>query len=63
MIHQVSGARDALRALARMTASERFAPLPRIATGVGALDWSDVRPVVQERLDHAGQTARESGLE
>ncbi len=24
--------------------------LPRLATGVGALDWEDVRPIVYKRL-------------
>ena len=69
--------RDAMRALAHMIATEGFASLalPRIATGVGALDWRDVWPIVQERLGgidipvfvyseyHPGQQAREPGLD
>lgn len=72
----IKNVRDALRALAHMIASEGFTSvaLPRLATGVGALDWSDVWPIVQERLGgvdipifvyreyHAGQKAREPGL-
>ena len=73
----VKNVRDALRALATMIASEGFTSvaLPRIATGVGAMDWNDVWPIVQERLGgvaipifvyseyHAGQQAREPGLD
>ena len=67
---------DALRALAKMAASESFTSiaLPRLATGVGGLDWDEVWPVVQDRLGdldipvyvytefHAGQPASEPGL-
>ena len=65
--------RDALRALARLAEAEGFTSLalPRLATGVGGLDWNDVRPVIEERLGrltipvyvysefHAGQQAEE----
>ena len=68
--------RDALRALAHMVEAERFTSvaLPRLATGVGALAWEDVWPVVKERLGglpipvfvyveyHAGKKAEETGL-
>ena len=68
--------RDALRALTAMIASEGFTSvaLPRLATGVGALDWIEVWPIVQERLGgvavpifvyseyHAGAQATEPGL-
>ena len=67
---------DALRALAKMAASESFTSIavPRLATGVGGLDWDEVWPVVQDRLGdldipvyvytefHAGQPASEPGL-
>lgn len=42
----------ALRNLAKLVAKENFASLalPRIATGVGGLDWQDVQPLVQRHL-------------
>ena len=65
--------RASLRDLAKMISSESFesVALPRLATGVGGLDWDDVWPVVQEVLGdvgvpiivyseyHAGQAAKE----
>jgi len=44
--------RETLRALATMIADEGFKSLalPRLATGVGGLQWSDVWPIVEERL-------------
>jgi O-acetyl-ADP-ribose deacetylase (regulator of RNase III) len=48
--------------------------LPRLATGVGGLDWSDVQPLVEQRLGGldipvfvyttyaAGEQAEEPGL-
>lgn len=44
--------RDALRELAKLAVAEAFTSiaLPRVATGVGGLDWDDVRPVIEERL-------------
>jgi O-acetyl-ADP-ribose deacetylase (regulator of RNase III) len=43
---------DSLRALAKMISRESFTSLalPRIATGVGGLDWESVWPLIQERL-------------
>ena len=72
----VSHVSHALRELAKMARAESFTSLalPRLATGVGGLDWAQVWPVVQERLAeldipvyvyvefHAGQKAREPGL-
>lgn len=63
----------ALRALRKMIAKEKFASLalPRLATGVGGLDWNDVKPLVEQQLGdlgipvyvytvyHAGQAAKE----
>lgn len=63
----------ALQALAKLTAAEKFTSiaLPRLATGVGRLDWNDVRPLIAQHLDplgipvivyttyHAKQTANE----
>jgi len=42
----------ALRGLAKYIASEniRSVALPRLATGVGALDWSDVKPLIEKYL-------------
>ena len=67
--------RDALRALAHMIAAEGFTSLalPRLATGVGELDWKDVWPYRAAAGDigipifvyseyHAGQQAGEPGL-
>ncbi len=69
----VKHVRHALRALAHLAEAEGFASLalPRLATGVGGLDWHDVRPVIEERLGglaipiyvysefHVGQQAEE----
>jgi O-acetyl-ADP-ribose deacetylase (regulator of RNase III) len=66
---------DSLRALAKMVAHEGYTSLalPRVATGVGGLDWESVLPVIRERLSgldipvylytdfHAGQRAKEPG--
>ena len=42
----------ALKALHKLAEKEKFPSLalPRIATGVGGLDWSDVRPLVEQHL-------------
>lgn len=42
----------ALRALRRLVEEEAIASLalPRLATGVGGLDWKDVRPLVERHL-------------
>ena len=67
---------DALRALAKMAAKEGFTSiaLPRLATGVGGLDWNEVAPIIDKRLSdigipvyvyveyHAGEQATEPGL-
>ena len=48
----VSHVRHALQALAKEAKAEEIQSLalPRLATGVGGLDWEDVRPLVQETL-------------
>lgn len=65
-----------LRALRKIVEKEGFTSLalPRLATGVGGLDWSDVEPLVERQLGelkipifiyttfHAGQAANEPGL-
>jgi O-acetyl-ADP-ribose deacetylase (regulator of RNase III) len=42
----------ALRDLARFVEAEKVASLalPRLATGVGGLDWNDVRPLIEKHL-------------
>jgi O-acetyl-ADP-ribose deacetylase (regulator of RNase III) len=42
----------ALRELRRLADKERFESLalPRLATGVGGLDWKDVRPLLERHL-------------
>lgn len=71
----IRNVRESLRAFAHMVDAERFSSvaLPRLATGVGELEWKEVWPVVQERLGdltipifvyveyHAGQRAEEPG--
>ena len=72
----VSQVSHSLRALAKMAKKEEFTSiaLPRLATGVGGLDWDDVQPVIHDRMAdlgipiyvyttfHAGQQANEAGL-
>jgi O-acetyl-ADP-ribose deacetylase (regulator of RNase III) len=44
--------RDALKALAKLAAQESFKSiaLPKVATGVGGLQWTDVEPLIREQL-------------
>jgi O-acetyl-ADP-ribose deacetylase (regulator of RNase III) len=46
----------ALKALQRLAISEKFASLalPRLATGVAGLHWSDVYPAIQQNLGGIG---------
>jgi len=46
----------ALKALARHLRDEKVksVALPRLATGVGGLEWSDVKPLVRQHLGDAG---------
>ncbi|MEM1448925.1 MAG: macro domain-containing protein [Planctomycetota bacterium] len=52
----VPNVRHALQELAKQVKSEGIESLalPRLATGVGGLDWDDVRPLVQEHLGGLG---------
>ncbi|MEQ1580810.1 MAG: Appr-1-p processing protein [Steroidobacteraceae bacterium] len=64
----------ALKALAQLAVAEKWSSLalPRLATGVGGLDWNDVKPLVQQHLGslatqvyvystyHAGVEAKET---
>ena len=68
--------RASLKMLAKMIKKESFTSvaLPKLATGVGALEWSDVWPIIEEKLGdqdipiyvyteyHAGQQAKEPEL-
>jgi O-acetyl-ADP-ribose deacetylase (regulator of RNase III) len=47
--HNVNEALKELRALMREEAFESVA-LPRLATGVGGLEWDDVRPLIERHL-------------
>ncbi|MDX5409176.1 MAG: macro domain-containing protein [Thauera sp.] len=48
----VANVNHALHALAKLAAKERFTSiaLPRLATGVGGLDWAEVWPLIDNRL-------------
>lgn len=52
----VKHVRDALRELVNMTAAEGFSAIavPRLATGVGGLEWDEVAPIIDERLGQLG---------
>lgn len=43
-----------LKALRQLIAEEKFesVALPRLATGVGGLEWKDVKPLVDKHLGH-----------
>lgn len=65
--------RDSLKSLLKIIKKESFSSiaLPKIATGVGGLDWEQVWPIVQEKLGnidipvyvytefHSGKQAKE----
>jgi O-acetyl-ADP-ribose deacetylase (regulator of RNase III) len=48
----VENVNHALRELHRLAETEKFKSLalPRLATGVGGLDWSEVRPLIEHHL-------------
>lgn len=48
--------RSSLKELAKIAKKEAFSSLalPRIATGVGGLEWDDVLPIVEEKLGELG---------
>ncbi len=43
-----------LKALCKVIEAEKFksVALPRLATGVGGLDWKDVKPLMEKHLGH-----------
>lgn len=48
----VENVNHSLKALAKLVESEKVTSLalPRLATGVGGLDWKDVRPLIEKHL-------------
>lgn len=72
----ISNVNHALRSLRKIIAEENLGSiaLPRLATGVGGLQWQDVKPVIASQLGdldipiyvyvvfHGGQQASEPGL-
>jgi len=70
MIHGVTG--DIL--LSRAATIVQSVALPKLATGVGGLYWSEVKPLIEQRLGtqpipvyvyatfHAGQQAKEPAV-
>jgi O-acetyl-ADP-ribose deacetylase (regulator of RNase III) len=46
----------ALKALHKLADKEKFTSLalPRLATGVGGLDWKDVKPLIEQHLGSLG---------
>lgn len=67
---------DCLKSLVKIVKKEKLTSiaLPRLATGVGGLDWTNVEPVIRQRLDeldvpvfvyveyHEGQKAKEPAV-
>ena len=72
----LNNVRHALSALVKIIAAEKLMSiaLPRLATGVGDLDWDDVWPIIENSLSglaipvyvyviyHPGQPADEAGV-
>ncbi len=52
----LSAVGHALKALQKLAGQEKFSSLalPRLATGVGGLEWSDVQPLVEQHLGSLG---------
>ena len=71
----ISNVNHCLKSLKKIIQAEGFESIamPRLATGVGGLDWKDVRPLIDSKLGeldinvylyaifHAGQQAEERG--
>lgn len=70
----LSNVQHSLKALAKIAVAENFTSLalPRLATGIGGLDWADVLPLIEKKLGdlnipvyvyetyHADQVANEA---
>ncbi len=52
----ISHVAHALKALHKLAVAEKFSSLalPRLATGVGGLEWRDVRPLIEQHLGSLG---------
>lgn len=52
----VKSVNHALRALKKVIGKEKLSSvaLPRLATGVGGLDWADVQPLIKNQLSDVG---------
>jgi O-acetyl-ADP-ribose deacetylase (regulator of RNase III) len=52
----ISNVRHALKNLAKLIKEEniRSLALPRLASGVGGLNWEEVKPLIKEHLDDCG---------
>lgn len=50
----VENVNHCLKALVKLIESEKInsVALPRLATGVGGLDWKDVKPLIDKHLSH-----------
>jgi O-acetyl-ADP-ribose deacetylase (regulator of RNase III) len=50
----VESVNHCLKALSKVIEAEKFksVALPRLATGVGGLDWKDVKPLIEKHLGH-----------
>ena len=50
----VENVNHCLKALCKVIEAEKFksVALPRLATGVGGLDWKDVKPLMEKHLGH-----------
>ncbi|MBH0187417.1 MAG: macro domain-containing protein [Nitrospira sp.] len=51
---RIENVNHCLKALSRVIKSENIksVALPRLATGVGALEWKDVKPLIEQHLGH-----------
>jgi len=52
----IKSVRKSLKALSKMIAKEGFeaVALPKLAAGVGGLDWADVKPLIEMQLGDIG---------
>jgi O-acetyl-ADP-ribose deacetylase (regulator of RNase III) len=50
----IENVNQCLKALSKLIEAEKFksVALPRLATGVGGLEWKDVKPLIEKHLGH-----------